>query len=253
MKQINYYLKRPIEKICYGLSKIIYRYNAKKYFDFIVKGDEHLLEESAIIVPNHCICFDGGLITANIKKQIHHLVQYENVYNSKLRRFWWSTGQIPVKVDKRSSNKAVLKRSENYLKKTKDYIGIFSEGPTKELIDEKGKPIKIKDRKHYHSASLLAIKNKKKIIPIGISVPEGIDEILWSFGTWGFSKIDYLKERAIKNKKKIPYCINIGSPISPPIGIEECNSTKRKEEVKKLTEIVKNELCRLTEENKKLF
>ena len=159
----GYHLKRPIEKIFYGLSKIIYGYNARKYLDFIVKGEENLPEESAIIVPNHCICFDGGLITTNIKKQIHYFVQYENVYDSKFKIFWWLTGQIPVKVDT-VFNRVASKRSKDYLGRTEDYIGIFSEGPTKDLIDEGGKPIEIKDRIHHPSASSLAAKNNKKTI-----------------------------------------------------------------------------------------
>ena len=240
MVSLGYYLKRYfIEKPCYRMACLFFdKILFGKYFDFNIKGLENIPKKSAIIVPNHCIGIDGILLSIKIPKQIHFLIKYEGVYNSKLKIPCWMTGGIPVKVDKRSSNKAVLKRTSEYLKKSNDLCGIFSGGPSNELINEKTMEIiPLGQRDHYDGAAGIAIKRGVDIVPIGLRVAEDISKKLWSFKDKSKENRMYMKEYKKRGGKGITYHINIGKPISP-----EGYNPKRKEE---LTKIVKKEICKL--------
>lgn len=215
MHEVAYRLKRPVEKIGnIVVNGAVYLWT-KRHFDFRVKGLENLPERSAIIVPNHCHKYDGLLIKPLIRfkgnKTIHFLVQGGKVYN-KFKPILWFAGDIPVGVDAGSSKKAVFDRVNTYLLRTDALIGIFSEGPTKNLIDENGNMPPLEEREHYRGAAHFSIRTRAPIIPTGV----------------------YSDAVEIDNKGRQRYYLNIGEPIYP-------GTLKKKD----LTARVKEQVCML--------
>jgi 1-acyl-sn-glycerol-3-phosphate acyltransferase len=196
--------------------------------------------DGAIIVPNHEIGIDGLILayalSEDVKKQTHFLVQNEGVYSGKYQMMLWATGQIPVNVDNRSKNKTVMKRVEDYLEYSQDLIGIFSEGPTKNLIQD-GKLIAIGQRKHELGAAHFSIRKNKPIIPIAVRVPSEVQDKLVEFGAKGYQdKLSWVKEYT-QSHGRIPYIINIGTAI-------------KGENKNELTQRVKEQLIYLYDESK---
>jgi len=241
MTKLTYWLKRPIEKFSYYTGRAFFQRRLKNYFDFRIIGEENLPKESAIVVPNHQTGIYGLILSTCLSRHIHFLIQNEGVYDSKLKFCLWAIGEIPVNIDKRSTNKIVLKRAEDYLQHCRDFIGIFSEGPSKELVDENGEIIPVFRREHYLGAAHLAIKNMRSIIPIGIRLAEDFINDLWTFPISAENKKRKFLESTVADYGKIPYVINIGMPVF----------TNCKDDRNKLTEKVRLEICRLYEEAEK--
>lgn len=245
MAKINYYLKRPIELGSISLGKQFFgRPAIKKYLEISMSGEYKLLERSAILVPNHCIGADGIILKTIIDKPIHFLVQKEGIYDSKLKAFLWTIGEIPVGMDNRSTYKQAVKRAEDYLGGFRDYIGIFSEGPTKALASGCG-VIPLEERIHKTGAAHLSINNKVPIIPIGIYSDEEAEKNLWSFEKGTNIAWDYVKNR-LMTQGKLPYRVNIGHAIYP----ENYETIPKKERVNEITKIVKEKIIDLVKEMK---
>ncbi len=194
-----------------------------------IYGKENIPKESSILVANHATSLDGILVSMFTKKQIHFWIQYENVYekNPKLLE---SIGEIPVKVkelDIKFWKNITLKRSLFYLKNTNDFIGIFPEGPME----------KLNKNKTYRGAINLACeyekihKNRKKIVPVGLWVPEKYNEKINKY-TSGFDSkkvINVLKENTFR---RIPYYAFFGEGIE----VKSCNSKEQKKLAKDIFE-----------------
>ncbi len=235
MAKINYYLKRPIENFSANFAARYFGSKRENYFDTQISGLENLPNGSAIIVPNHCIGIDGITLANLIPKRIHFFVQNEGLYSRNLLMEFscWACGLIPVNVDNLNSNRVALTRAKDYLDCSSDFVGIFSEGPTKRLDKTKS----LRERDHYPSASHLSIKTNKPIIPIAIKTISDVEENLWEFGS--LKKFEWAKDYSNKNGL-IPYIFKIGRPIFPS---KEINK-------KELTQQVKEEIIRLHEEIK---
>jgi 1-acyl-sn-glycerol-3-phosphate acyltransferase len=230
MKSINYYLKRPVEKIAFKLGKKKFWQLMQDYIEISLRNPENLPKKtSAIAVPNHEIGIDGVVLSYALSeyggKQSHFLVQNEGVYNGSYRFCLWATGQIPVNVETKNSNRITLRRVEDYLAYSKDIIGIFSEGPTEDLIVN-GRMIDIEERKHNVGAAHFAIKMKKPIIPIAIQVPKELRENLAEFGSGQYNeKMNWLRQYTARHGK-FPYVITLGIPV------EGTNKKRMTEEVR---------------------
>ncbi len=240
MSRLNYYLKRPIEKFAFNRGKRIFEKLIGNYLDIRTLNADTLQESrGAIIVPNHEIGIDGGVLayalSEDAKKQTHFLVQNEGVYSGKYQVMLWASGQIPVNVDNKSRNKIVMKRVEDYLQYSPDLIGIFSEGPTKNLI-QNGTMLDIKERKHEVGAAHFSIRKNKPIVPLSVRVPDEVRSKLMEFGAVGYEdKLSWVNQYT-QLKGKIPYVINIGLPQ---------NGTNKTE----LTQRVKEQLIDLYDES----
>jgi 1-acyl-sn-glycerol-3-phosphate acyltransferase len=236
MARINYYLKRPIELVCQGLVLSYIGFKTRKYLDISVKGIENLPECSSIIAPNHCIGIDSMLVARAIPRFMNYLIQSEGNYGAIGK---WAVGGILVNVDKRSTNSLVLRRVRDYLSHNGNIIGIFPEGPTKNLYSPDGRPLPLEKREHYSGAVHFALSNGVPIVPIGVSTCEDVAEKLWEVGGDFGRYLGIMREYTAKNGK-IPYRINIGKPIR----IEAAESVSRRNK-KELTEIVRQEIIRL--------
>ena len=155
----------------------------------------------------------------------------------ELTALQWALGQIPLNVDKRSSNKLVVKRVGEYLQNSKNYIGIFSEGPTKNLTGD-GRPIPVEFRIHNTGAAHFAIKYNRPIIPIALATTEEVVSNLWEFPfAKKVEKIAFAEDYVARNGK-IPYIIQIGTPLL-------CDDKM------KLTEAVRSQISKMYYEAKK--
>lgn len=258
----KYGLKRIIEKSVYSSARAVYGLSATKYFNIGVSGLEKLPEGSAVLAFNHTFGLDGIFTCVGFPRQIHHLIQFEGVYNRSPynQLCLWALGFIPVSVGVLDENKKVkiksineimnthaLKRSEDYLRTYRDFVGIFIDGPASRLLDEANTPIQKEQRIASGSAAHIAIASNKPLVPVGTFMPEDLGKRLWEFGYDKHKKnIRYLENRKRKLIKQgceylIPYEINIGEPIYPD-ELEGNISQKRK----RLTELVKAEIVRLS-------
>jgi len=228
-----------LEKICYTILWVPSTLASRIYFNFKIKGKENLPKKSAILVANHCTPLDGFLVSSVMYKQMHFWVQYENIYDTKSGKILETIGEVFVKVDKKE-NIGTIKDTENYLKKTKDYIGIFPEGPVKDLD---------KSQTPYSGATYLAYLTGKDIIPLGIFVPKKQKQFLEENASLSnFHIINFLKKYYRLNKiKRIPYYINIGKPVD----ISTVKSENKKQMIRELTDYIMEECYRLAKEASK--
>lgn len=243
---IAYWLKRAIEKPANKIVCGAIYLRFRKYFEPKIKGLENLPDESAIIVPNHCIMIDGpalgSVISMRRHKLAHFWIQKEQVY-SKRKALLWSIGAIPLEVDSRSTKKAVLKRTYEHLEYDNDYIAIFSEGPTKDLIDEGGRIVPIEQRAHSSSAAHLSVcanvPSPIPIIPVGLRSNDEIERETWKYGIKNEGgALEYIGNY-VKQNGRAPYYFNFGKPIFPN------KNLGKKEAIIDLTARVKDEVCRL--------
>lgn len=242
MAKINYYLKRPVEKFSQWAGKLCYGKIKDRYLNTFVRGVENLPDESAIVVPNHCIGLDGMLVTIALPRLVHFLVD-DGVYSrTRMAKFQnWLIGGIPVNIDKRSGNKMVLKRVADYLEYCPDFIGIFSEGRAKQYYDPETKEVMpVEKRKHDVGAAHFAIKSGVSIVPIGLGIPVEVQRELYEFGPGKIESNFKFITRYIENNGKIPYYINIGKPMYP----------ETKESKESLTQRVRAEVIGLVNEIK---
>ena len=166
MANIKYGSKRVVERTTYATAGNIISSRIDEYIDRRLIGTNNLPACSAIIVPNHCCCIDGVALASSLYKKTgkitHFLVQREGVYDPNrdcedykekimamlFKAIMWASWNIPVEIDSKSSKLNIARRIREYLEKTNDYIGIFAEGPSKELVLDESRRIKpIEDRK----------------------------------------------------------------------------------------------------------
>jgi len=225
-----------LEKMHYALGWAFFYMVTRHYINYIIKGEENLPEEASILVANHACPIDGILISSKLHKQVHFFVQYENIYNTTMGKLLNIAGEIFVKTDGR--DKAGIKKAVQYLKKTKDYVAIFPEGPTKDLYKERS----------YSGSVFLSNMTGKKIIPIGISIPEKDSDFLNEIGGLNsLSLTKFIKEYYKRDKiEKLDYYINIGQPVS--VSINEENKEKRKMKLEEITDYLINECYMLSKE-----
>jgi 1-acyl-sn-glycerol-3-phosphate acyltransferase len=230
MAKINYYLKRPVEALTYAFCSWRVKKMAKKYFQIGVEGLENLPAESAIIVPNHEIGIDSGLLGITMPRKIHYLVQKEGVYDSRATMLLWALGQIPVNV-RGGSNREVVKRAGDYLNYSRDFLGIFGEGPSMNL-DVGGEPLPVLKREYQAGAAHFAINKRKEIIPVALVTREEIVRNFWNF-PWNEQEEKFRDlGKYVKEKGKVPYRVCVGKPLW-------C------EQKRELTARVKEEICRM--------
>lgn len=243
MFNINHYLKRPVEVAAQWAAEEYCKCVWTRYLDFKIGGFENLVERSAIVVPNHVTGIDGVILTTILPRHTHFLIQNEGLYNSNLKMnfFCWLTGEIPINVESNIDPKSI-NRARDYLRLYNDFVGVFSEGPAKKLLDATGKVIEVKDRKHSPTAAIIAVKEGVPLIPIGLRTSDEIKKNLWEIPDVK-EKQDYLR-RLVKTSGKIPYSVNIGLPIYPrAVG----SDSEIRREVVRLTKEVRAEVIRLYE------
>lgn len=252
-RRVDYYpMKRVIEKFGNKFILPLIRNKTRKCFDVQIQNLDNLPETSGIIAPNHCVSVDGIIIKSNLgyesKRLFHFWIQDEGVYSRTWKRkaFLWSMGEIPVKVDARSSNKAVLKRTYEHTSRDNDIIGIFPEGPAKDLIDTEGKVIPLEERVHFTGPANIAVKAEVPIIPIGITSSEEVERLTWDKRTDAETAGKNFTKQYVAENGKIPYRINIGKPIHPA----QYNHLNRKEARYELTEAVKKGMINLIYKNR---
>lgn len=208
---------------------------SRTFFNFKIIGKENLPKESAILVANHCTPMDGLLLSSIIFNQIHFFIQYEGIHDTITGWILEKGGGIFVKEE--GINKEAINKSKYVLTKTNDYIGIFPEGPMKDL-DKLDTP--------YDGAAYLSFLTNKDIIPMGIFVPEKQRQLLEE--RLCFSNLDpsgFLNDyNKINKRKKIPWCLKIGKPVNGSIAKSENKKRNRKE----LTDYLSNDCNRLAEE-----
>ena len=228
-----FWMKRPVEVGMQKLGIEYYKPQLEKYFDVRIKGLSNIPLESAMITPNHAIGIDGMILTCSFSpRPCHFLIQKEGLYDSsRMMRFgFWLIGEIPVSINGDiASNYIAVRRIRDYVRKTKDLIFTFAEGPTKDLIRDR-KIIPIEERKHYLGAAAFALRTGRPIVPIGIKVPKEVEENLFEFNRKDRTKRDYVEEYVTRNGR-IPYCVNIGKPIDSRAFDRESLSYKVKKEV----------------------
>lgn len=176
-------------------------------------------KQGFIIVSNHEHSWDPVLIAFALKRHIHFLSIDSNFtrtfsskrWISKLERmifkdsisglFLRLTQQIPVSYRNRKINRKAFLKASQYLAK-KEIVGIFPEGE-----------LKLKKKKIFPGAAILAQRSKTKILPLHIITNAPSDSFLKpnftkvkiSIGKpFKFSKsVDYTKKFAMKKIYKL--------------------------------------------------
>jgi len=233
MESNNLYL----EEICYRSLWLFATSISRMFFNFKIIGKENLPKESAILVANHCTPMDGFLVSSMIFNQIHFFIQYEGIYYTRVGKFLKYSGEIFVKV--KEANMGAMKKSRYVLTKTNDYIGIFPEGPMKDMG---------KLETPYGGAAYLSKLTGKDIIPIGIFVPEEQRQFLEEKGNFhDFKPLDLLKKHYKINKLgKTLYVINVGKSRN----ISEIRTGNTKQKIIELTDILQDDSQRLSEKTR---
>jgi len=240
----------------YFLARAFVGHYLKDFIEYRVFGESNLPKGSAIIVPNHEMGTDSVMLTVPIGRQIHYLADSNlgnlgplklnelsfgeikrRVRAAQLKGLLWALGQVPVGVDRRSSNKQVVERVGHYLTKTNDYVGIFAEGPAKNLA-KNGVIISLEERPHNGGAAHFAVKYQKPIVPVAIATLDEVAQELWEFPFGRREEKMVFVKKFVEERGKIPYVIQIGEPIL----------RKDKEE---LTQEVKKRICSMYNEAKK--
>ncbi len=247
----KFWLKRAIEHASNYVSKYTEIPLSECYFDYKVKGVENLPEGPAILVPNHCMMTDGPFLNYQIvrsrgNKLTHFFVQKE-VYK-KLKLYFWARGQIPVRVDKRSTDSAVLRRTKEYLDWTTDYLGIFAEGPTKDIVNpETHRIVPINERKHEVGAAFIAIKNQIPIVPVGLRSNDFVETETWKYTFSKFGQAWWTLQKYVWENGRVPYYINFGKPIYPEKLDDSGTRKQEKTAIRDLAQRVREEVIRLAQ------
>ena len=259
MARINHYLKELVGKPTYEITRRIVAYEIQRGFEFKKTGFENLPRESAVLAMNHQTGLDGFLIAANISRQIHYLTQVNGINAHPFLKFlMWAYGEIPVTIpeEERATSKmeekaleqkrntAAIRRAGDYLKVSRDYVGIFVDGPSKELRDDKFRVKPLEERSCSESAALIAGGAHRVIVPVGVKVPERITAALWEYNYADRKEKKEFIQAYIQTRGKIPYEIIIGEPIDPQNPSFGRSGEKRRVEI---TNRVKEEIIRLSQ------
>jgi len=234
MKKITGWLKNELETLAYGFFQRKVLDVASPHLDFRISGLENLTKDSAILVPNHEIGPDSILLASQLSPRIHYLVDNsiadlkrldpnlspyarakKALIFTEMKALLWAVGQIPVGLDKGSSGKKVITRVGEYLMMNNGHIGIFSEGPAKNLMRE-GLPIPVQERAHQPGAAYFATKYNRPIIPIALATTEEMVAKFWHFPYAQKEELVAQAKEYIARRGKIPYVIEIGEPIFCP-------------------------------------
>lgn len=234
MKKITGWLKNELETRAYGFFQRKILEVTRPFLEVKISGLENLTGESAILVPNHEIGPDSILLASQLPQRVHYLVDnsiadlkkldpnlnsYERakkaVIFTEMKALFWILGQIPVGIDKGSSGKNVIKRVGEYLVANNGHIGIFSEGPAKNLV-QNGLPLPVQKREHQPGAAYFATKYNRPIIPIALATTEEMVSQFWHFPYTRKEEMLTLAEEYIARRGKIPYIIDIGTPLFNP-------------------------------------
>jgi 1-acyl-sn-glycerol-3-phosphate acyltransferase len=221
------------------------------YFDYKLKGTDNLPEGPAILVPNHCMMSDGLFLNQQVfrskRNKLTHFFVQNGVYD-KLKPYFWAKGQIPVRVDKRSPGLAVLKRTKEYIDWTTDYLGIFAEGPTKDLVDKKThRIVPINEREHSNGAAFTAVKNQVPIVPVGIRSNDFVETETWKYTLSKFWQALWALHKHVWKNGKAPYYINFGNPIYPDKLEDSATRKQEKTAIRDLAQRVREEVIRLAQ------
>ena len=154
----------------------------EKIFEIEMIGKENLPEEPSVLVMNHCIGVDGSLVAYSMKKQLGRYTHFfvdAGAKNPFARFVWPYVGQIFVNPQT-LNNATAFEETQKYLSNPGHDLGIFAEGPTKDLEKREVREGLQEDR-FYQGASYIAKRLKKPIVPIGLSCPEQDFEKLFIF------------------------------------------------------------------------
>ncbi len=250
--KLSYLAKRPVERTIWQTLKPFYSLTSGRYFNITSEGVENLPNDSAIIAQNHSFAFDGLFTSLALPKQIHYFIQREKVYE---RNIWnhisfWALGLLPVHVDSKMSREDYQSflRAQDYLKSFPDLVGIFIDGPAKELkID--GKIIPKEEREVKPGASALYFRVNQDInipiIPVGTWLPERIAKQLWQADWQNRGVTNSYLRRLLEREGRIDYQVRVGKPIySSDKRLQGLNKNEKKEV---LEETLKQEIIRLSQ------
>jgi 1-acyl-sn-glycerol-3-phosphate acyltransferase len=250
--KVNYYLKESVATPVYHATRIKYLRLLGQYFSFTRSGFENLPKDSAVLAMNHHSGLDGFLASAGVApRRIHYLAQISG-RNSQpaIKLFLWAYCQIPVMVPEKRhldkeeeeklrrieklTNMAATRRAIDYLNVSRDFVGIFVDGPAKELRDQNYRIKPLEERSCSESAVLIASAANKMIIPVSVNLPERVCDALWEYN-W---KDRRAKEEWIKSyvaeRGKIPCELKAGKPIDPRGEQFGKNGEKRRVEVSRV-------------------
>jgi 1-acyl-sn-glycerol-3-phosphate acyltransferase len=251
--KVNYYLKELVATPIYHATRIKYLRLLGQYFSFTQSGFENLPRESAVLAMNHHSGLDGFLVSAGVApRRVHYLAQVSGINSQPaIKLFLWAYGEIPViipenrsimgtdeeklqKIKENSTNMAAMRRAIDYLRISKDYVGIFVDGPAKDLRDQNYRLKPLEERSCSESAILIASAANKMIIPVSVNLPERVCDALWEYN-W---KDRRAKEEWIKSyvaeRGKIPCELKAGKPIDPRGEQFGKNGEKRRVEVSRV-------------------
>ncbi len=261
-------LKSPAEAFTQGAGKLFYEFTTRNHFNVQMSGEENLEQvDSGVIALNHCMCLDGIFTCLKLPKMIHYLIQYENVCNKNWKNevSRWAVGFIPVSLGELdaagnvkketidySMNIRAIKRGVDYLRTRDDLVGVFIDGAARTLKSE-GRITALEDRNTEAGGALavwMAIQAQKPIIPVGLWMPDPERTRLFEYGGKEENHRQYVKNRICVRAKhnedpRIPYQINIGTPIFP-LEIERMQPLEKKAYKQSLAEQVQREIIRLS-------
>ena len=143
-------MKRKIVKAILGfLMKLVYRVK--------IIGEENLPDSGCIICPNHVHALDTVAIVTCSKRKIIFMAKKELFKNVILA--WLGRVFEVFPVDREGHDIEAIKHSLRVLKK-EEILGIYPEGTRNGIA---------KGKKPKNGATLIAIKAKKPIVPVGVS------------------------------------------------------------------------------------
>ncbi|MGB9678585.1 MAG: lysophospholipid acyltransferase family protein [Thermoanaerobacteraceae bacterium] len=148
----------------YYFAKYIVLAIIKIIFRIKVEGIQNIPEKGPIIIcPNHISLLDPPVIGALINRRVYFMAKAE-LYKNPILGFLLKKGLGAFPVKRGTADFSAIKTALSYLKKGQA-VGIFPEGT-------RSKNGKLKDAEA--GVSLLAIKSRALVIPIGISGKYGL-------------------------------------------------------------------------------
>jgi len=244
-----------IKKIEYKVLRGSFCLVRDKLLDLEVTRETEEPEQPYVMIPHHCTGFDGVLMHTLTERQSHFWVQFENVFDSRWKRFLEFIGEIPIKVNGEKDRKNIreaINQSRSYLSQPNQVVGFFNDGPSARLSVD-GRILELEERPNYSGGAHIGQLTGAPIVPVSIWCPPDFQKKYWAWKTnlqgtdeqvniiqapdnaerkrhLGGKFIELLVERL--NGKAMPYKVFFGAPIEPIRNKEALVAKIRDEQVR---------------------